>query len=111
MALLEPTLNIRVSAVAPGVVKTPIWAEDKLKWVDESADTWITGEKIANVMLDLVQKEEYPGGTVLEVGAERLRKVAVLNDPGNGSDKGLTVGNVGKGVEEVFGLIEEQFGK
>ena len=32
---LEQMLGVRVNAVAPGVVKTPIWTEDKLRIVDE----------------------------------------------------------------------------
>lgn len=111
LALLEPQLNIRVNAVAPGIVKTPIWTADKLAWVDEEVDTWVTTERVAQVMLDLVQDEKYPGGTVLEVGAEEVRQIEILNDPGSQWKKGHSVGKVAGAVGDVFGLINTEFGK
>lgn len=42
---------------------------------------WVTPEDVALVMLDLVQKEEYVGGTVIEIGAT-VRKVEAYDDPG-----------------------------
>jgi NAD(P)-dependent dehydrogenase (short-subunit alcohol dehydrogenase family) len=109
-AHLEPTLNIRINAVAPGIVQTPIWTEDKLKWFDDKEDTWVTPARVAEVMLDLVQKEENVGGTVLEVGAERVRHVEELNDPGP-QGKGMTVHNIGEAVANTYHLIETKFGK
>jgi hypothetical protein len=55
MAELEPKYGIRVNAVAPGLVKTPIWNEEELAWVDESVDTWVARERVAGVMLELVE--------------------------------------------------------
>lgn len=110
LAHLEPTLNIRVNAVAPGIVKTPIWTEDKLKWFDENHDTWVTPARIAEVMLDLVQREENVGGTVLEVGAERVRRVEGLNDPGP-EGKGHTVAKVGDAVANVYQMVDTKFGQ
>lgn len=110
MAALEPKYGIRVNAVAPGVVKTPIWSEDELTWVDEKVDTWIGTERVAEVMLQLIEKE-YVGGTVLEVGTEVVRKVQVLNDPGFGEEKGCTVANLAKGFADTFETVEEQFGR
>ncbi len=111
MAELEPKYGIRVNAVAPGLVKTPIWNEDELSWVDEKVDTWVERERVAEVMLECIEKGEYVGGTVMEVGAEVVRKVGVLNDPGFGTEKGCTVANLGKGFVETFQMIEEKFGK
>lgn len=52
-------------------------------------------------MLALVEKEEYVGGTVLEVGKSQTRQVEVLNDAGP-SGAGHTVGNAAKGADEVW---------
>jgi NAD(P)-dependent dehydrogenase (short-subunit alcohol dehydrogenase family) len=111
MAELEPKFRIRVNAIAPGLVKTPIWSENKLSWVDESLDSWVERDRVAEVMLELIEKEEYVGGTVLEVASEVVRKVSVLNDPGSGAERGCTVRNIGKGYVDTFERIEEQFGR
>ncbi|KAH8901522.1 NAD(P)-binding protein [Thozetella sp. PMI_491] len=94
---------IRVNCVAPGVIKTPLWTEhpEKLKWIDPERDEWVTAEDVADVMLDLVQKPEYVGGTVLEVGKDQVRKVEVLNDPGP-KGAGHTVSAAKRGEEEVW---------
>lgn len=110
LAHLEPTINIRVNAVAPGIVKTPLWTEDKLKWFVENEDTWVTPARVAEVMLDLVQKEEYVGGTVLEIGAENPRRVEALNDPGP-QGKGMGISNIGDIITNVYKMINERFGK
>jgi len=106
MGPLEPRMNIRVNAVAPGKVKTPLWTEDKLKW-GEVNDEWVTTEEVASAMLDLVEKEEFVGGTVLEIEKGQTRKVGIVNDPGPKIEaKGLV-----QAAENVFGLIEDDFGK
>ena len=60
MAYLDQLFGIRVTAVAPGVIKTPLWTDhpEKLKMVDEGADAWVTPEEVAQVMLALVQQEK-----------------------------------------------------
>jgi NAD(P)-dependent dehydrogenase (short-subunit alcohol dehydrogenase family) len=109
LADLERSLNIRVNAVAPGRVKTPLWTADKLEWVDEDAEPWVTTEKVAQTMLDLVTKPENVGGTVLEVGVDVVRSVQELNDPGP-QGRGHAAKNVAAAVKNVYGLIEENFG-
>lgn len=131
-----------MNAVAPGVVKTPIWTEDKLRLVDEEkgsfpllfpvspnrceewlllkvffftglicgVDTWVAAEKIAEVMLDLVQGEENVGGTVLEVGAERVRMVESLMDPGP-EGKGHDASNARAEIGALEEVIWEEFRK
>ena len=59
LAPLEAKLGIRVAAVAPGVVKTPLWTEhaEKMKAVG-GGDAWVTPEEMAEVMVALVEKHE-----------------------------------------------------
>ncbi|KIW90156.1 uncharacterized protein Z519_08799 [Cladophialophora bantiana CBS 173.52] len=110
LADLEPKLNIRVNAVAPGCVKTPLWTTDKLGWMDEETDAWVPAEKVAQTMIDLITKKENVGGTVLEVGVDLVRPVHELNDPGP-SGRGHTVGRLAAVSNDVFSLIAENFGK
>lgn len=108
---LEPMLNIRINAVAPGRVKTPIWTEDKLKWVAED-DEWATTEEVASAMLELVEKDEFVGGTVLEVAKGRTRRVELFNDPGPMEVKeGSSTIEKGQVVAQVLEAIESEFGK
>lgn len=101
--LLEPQLGIRVNAVAPGVVRTPLWLDhpDKLAMVDEAKDVWVTPEEVADAMVELVEKAEYVGGTILEIGHEHRRIVPHLMNPGpSGAGHGLS--NAAGAFEDVF---------
>lgn len=110
LAMLEPAKNIRVSAVAPGIVKTPLWPTERLDWVDNDEDAWVTTGQVADVMIDLITNLEHVGGTVLEVGAETVRAVQTLNDPGP-QGAGFTLAKIAQGFNDVFPLLEKNFGK
>jgi 3-hydroxybutyrate dehydrogenase len=105
--------RVRVSAVAPALIKTPLWTEhpEKMKFISEEDAGWVTPEFVAEAMLSLIEKEEYPGGTVLEVG-KSVRKVTAFNDPGPASG-----GNSGKSVDQkllesdIWASLEQQHGK
>ncbi|KAI1051260.1 hypothetical protein LB505_012525 [Fusarium chuoi] len=101
--------SVRVTAVAPGVIKTPLWTEhpEKLAWIDGAKDEWVEPEDVALVMLSLVEKDEYVGGTVLEVGKGQTREVHVLNDVGP-SGSGHTVSGLGKGIDEVWEILSQK---
>ena len=55
-ASLESRLNIRVTGVAPGLVKTPLFLEnpDKLCLIDQEKDTWVTPDEVAEAMISLI---------------------------------------------------------
>jgi 3-hydroxybutyrate dehydrogenase len=74
--------KIRVNACAPARILTPLWTEhpDKMKFVPKNPG-WVMPDDVAKVMLDLVEKEEYVGGSIIEIG-ETARRVELFNDPG-----------------------------
>ncbi|KAH8713322.1 15-hydroxyprostaglandin dehydrogenase [NAD(+)] [Beauveria bassiana] len=82
LAHLEAVAGIRVSAIAPGAVSTPMIHEHPEELVDADKDALISPQEVAEAMLSLVESEDYPGGTVLEVGVAYTRTVSVYNDPG-----------------------------
>lgn len=113
------TIGIRVTAVAPGFIKTPLWTEhpEKMQIVDESKNEWVTPEQVAKVMLAVLQQdrvdehmienpnksgEQIPinGGTVLEI-SKTVRAVSPYNDPGPIGRPGNSMGNT-KATEEGF---------
>lgn len=115
LAALEQRVGVRVVAVAPGVVKTPLWTEDpgKLKAIDEGVDEWVTPEEVAAVMLALVERGEIAsgegeemieikGGSILEVSKGRVRDVKAFDDPGPVGRPGNTAGAMGKLEDEVW---------
>lgn len=97
LAPLEPESGIRVSAVAPGIVRTPIWTEhpEKLVYVDQDLTGWVTPEEVALAMLTCIESSTMLGGTVLEVGKDSTREVLMFNDPGPDPrpEKGLQTGS------------------
>ncbi|KAL8676652.1 MAG: hypothetical protein Q9186_006851 [Xanthomendoza sp. 1 TL-2023] len=130
LAPLDPHHNIRVTAVAPGVIDTPLWREnpEKLRLLDdrEGGDEWVSAEEVAEVMGILVADEEagevevmaapgdgegkrrikVEGGLVLEVSKGRVRKVEQFGDEGP-KGAGNTVGKMGIADEEILEMLGE----
>jgi NAD(P)-dependent dehydrogenase (short-subunit alcohol dehydrogenase family) len=73
---LRDEVGIRVCAVAPGAVTTPLWSEDPdKKDMRAVEDKFLEPEDIADAMLELCEREEYGDGTILETLPGRRRVV------------------------------------
>ncbi|KIX99686.1 uncharacterized protein Z520_04321 [Fonsecaea multimorphosa CBS 102226] len=107
LAPLHEEFGIKVVAVAPGMVYTPLWSDhpEKLKAVDEK-DIWITPEEQAAAMLDVVEKGEYEGGTVLETLKNFTRKVYIDSPMPEGP--GSTLSNLDAITKDTIALLEEE---
>ncbi|CAN8095878.1 unnamed protein product [Discula destructiva] len=111
LAPLDAELGIRVSAVAPGVVRTPLWTEnpDKMVYLDPE-DGWVTPEEVAVAMLRCVQQDGLVGGTILEVGKDHTRIVGIFGDPGPSMDPkdGIMVRNPHEGHAMVWEWLKDR---
>ncbi|KAF2834960.1 short chain dehydrogenase [Patellaria atrata CBS 101060] len=110
---LDKALGVRVNAVAPGMIKTPLWTEtEKWKIVDgRIQDNWISPERVAETIVGCAEKEEWGGGSVVEiadpVGGDRV--VSMLGDPGP-RDYGIRTESLERAVKEVFESLGEGWG-
>lgn len=109
MAPLQQEFGIKVVAVAPGMVQTPLWTNnpDKMKAITPD-DVLITPEELARVMLDVVQKDEYQGGTVLEALKNKTRRVEVESPLPSGP--GSTMSNMSVIYDETIDLLKTESG-
>jgi 3-hydroxybutyrate dehydrogenase len=126
LADLQDQFGIRVAAVLPGIVKTPLWMDhpEKLKVVRQEGkdkDEWVTPEETAEAMLALVKDNEIVseegsagekipivGGTCLEVLAKYVRDVPILNNTGPYATgkPGHSVSDAAKIYTEVLGTVK-----
>jgi len=123
---LEETRHIRVTGVAPAIVRTPIWldAEDKARMVHttdgKEQDDWTTPEEVAQVMFKLCTENELTtakgeklpikGGSLIEVVHDDVREVTMFGNqpPGTGTDmKGLSMVNVTEAWKDMNLAIEQ----
>jgi 3-hydroxybutyrate dehydrogenase len=105
LAPLHQEFGIKVVAVAPGNVATPLWTEDVKKALRDD-DVLIHPDEVAERMLDVVESDEYPGGTVLEVTKGRTRRLAVDSPIASGA--GATASNMGVIYDETIALLNKE---
>lgn len=119
LALLDRSLGVRVTCVAPGVIKTPLWTDnpDKMRLL-AAGDEWVTPEEVADTMGALVGEEELEvqavggekvekrikveGGLVVEISKGRRRVVLQYGDPGPEGRAGNTVSGMDAEEESIL---------
>lgn len=111
LAALDDKHGVRVNAVAPGVVRTPLWLEhpEKMAYL-ETKDGWVTPDEVAAAMLQCVEDNELVGGTIFEVGKDNTRCVQTFNDPGPDRDpkNGLFTRNSKNGFDMVWTWLKDK---
>ncbi|KAL9124271.1 MAG: hypothetical protein Q9217_006380 [Psora testacea] len=125
LAPLDKRLGIRVTCVAPGVIKTPLWTDhpDKMRLLSRD-DEWVAPEAVADVMAALVSEAEIEvhasgaeefgegkkvgvqGGMVVEVAKGRRRVVRSFMDPGPLAVGGNTASNMPAEEEMILESLE-----
>lgn len=72
-----------MNAVAPGLIKTPLWTDHPEKMqMAEKVEDWISPEEVAEAMLKCVQDKDFVGGSIIEIAGQGLRRVESFNDSG-----------------------------
>ena len=136
MAELEERNSVRITAVDPGLVKTPMWTENpQMNVVLGADDGWVSAEGVAEVMLACVRDErvestfgegegegdgdgemkmiEIRGGSCLEVTTGRVRDVPLYGNPGPfaAGGKGAQATKAKVLEDEVLGRLKDGWGK
>lgn len=113
LAGLDALHGIKVNAVAPGLVQTPLWMEhpEKLQFVNQGQDGWVTAEEVGQAMLRCAEDATVPGGAIVEVGKNHTRLVSVLNDsgPNVNPEGGMLAGYAeAKGRTEITAWLDDE---
>ncbi|KAM0333459.1 hypothetical protein ACHAQA_002121 [Verticillium albo-atrum] len=109
LGALRSTLGIRVGAVAPGAVETPMWRDDPDKRAmleaEGAADIFIHPDEIADGMMALCEDPAYGDGTILEVTKGATRVVPLYNaEPPSGV--GSMVPGYQKAADELSAYLK-----
>jgi short-subunit dehydrogenase len=88
----EPLTGVKITTLCPSGVMTPLFDAQKIKQYSASEARFLTPQTCAKHLLELLQKKEYPCGTVLEVTLKGTRVIPewnVLPPEGNGTGQEL----------------------
>jgi NAD(P)-dependent dehydrogenase (short-subunit alcohol dehydrogenase family) len=77
----EPLTGVKITALCPGAVLTPLFDAQKTKQYSIKQAYALTPDTCATHLLDLLQKKDYPCGSVLEVTLAGTRVIPEWNVP------------------------------
>ncbi|KAF1915871.1 hypothetical protein BDU57DRAFT_495919 [Ampelomyces quisqualis] len=77
----EPLTGVKITTLCPGGVMTPLFDAQKIKQYSVTNERFLTPQVCATHLLDLLQKKEYPCGSVLEVTLKGTRVIPEWNVP------------------------------
>lgn len=103
----EPLTGVKITTLCPGGVTTPLFDAQKIKQYSVSNERFLTPQVCAKRLLDLLQKKEYPCGSVLEVTLKGTRVIPEWNVPapeGEGTGQELMSDEL---VGNLLGPIKE----
>ncbi|KAK5224290.1 hypothetical protein LTR47_009901 [Exophiala xenobiotica] len=107
LAPLHKEFGIKVVGIAPGMIWTPLWANDpeKMKAIGHD-DVFLQPEELAEEMLKAVESADVVGGKVVEVLKTKTRLVEVDSPLPEGP--GSTMSNMGRIYDDTMALLESE---
>ena len=98
-------MGIRIMAVAPGIVRTPLWTASPRGSMLTEEDEWVEPEQVAEAMVDMIEGM-YHGGDVVEVLAKARREVPLALPLPSGP--GATVSNKDWMTAQLFDALRRE---
>lgn len=77
----EPITGVKVTAICPAVVNTPLFTPEKQSQFSYHASKALSPETVAEHMTQLIQEKRYGCGTVLELSLKGSRVIPEWNIP------------------------------
>ncbi|EMD95230.1 hypothetical protein COCC4DRAFT_75424 [Bipolaris maydis ATCC 48331] len=75
LAASEPLTGVKITTLCPGAVLTPLFNTTKMKQFSIVPEAAMTPDACAKHLLELLQKKEYPCGTMLELSLAGTRLI------------------------------------
>jgi NAD(P)-dependent dehydrogenase (short-subunit alcohol dehydrogenase family) len=109
---LHEKLGVKVAAVCPGGVSTPMLVEDqhKARTIDFEKDELVTPEDVAELLYRLCVDDGIGGGTLMEITEKGTREVQAFNDPGPAG--GTSISHWEVAINEIWDQLgKDQWGQ
>ncbi|PVI05420.1 NAD(P)-binding protein [Periconia macrospinosa] len=106
MTTSETFTGVKVTAICPGLVNTPLIDKQKVEQFSFKEDASLTPDEVATHMVPLIQEKKYGCGTILEISKAGPRVIPPWNiDPPAGTGTGLKKEEVEAGAKALLSPI------